>query len=152
MPTLTRLAAAVLFAALAFYAGERYLLLYDHPPRRTGGSLYLAAIAALVGWRYVGKHVSRNFLQSIFQTLQGVIVTLFLALTLFGSYHVFWQGYRMRYSGLEDAFLGFVGSCLDHLRRMSDTDFLLLLGGMTVICGIVLTIVFRWAEARRFDR
>lgn len=58
----------------------------------------------------------------------------------------------MRYSGLEDAFLGFVGVFVEHLMRMWDLDFLLLIGGMIVGVGIVLTMFFRWAETRRFDR
>lgn len=152
MPTLTRLAAAIFFAALAFYAGESYKVLYEYPPRRDDGSLYLAGIAALVGWRFVGGHIDASFVQSVFHTLQGVILTLFLALTLFGTYHVFWHGYRGRYSNLEEAFLGFVGVFVDHLVRMTDLDFMLMLGGMIVGTGIALTLIYRWAEARRFDR
>lgn len=152
MPTLTRLAAAVFFAALAFYAGEAYQILYEDPPRRDDGSLYLAGIAAFVGWRFVGKKINSNFMQSVFNTLQGVILTLFLTLVWFGTYHVFVQGYRVRYSNLEEAFLGFVGVFVDHLLRMADMDFMLMLGGMIVGTGIALTLLFRWAEARRFDQ
>ncbi|MGY6703147.1 TrgA family protein [Roseinatronobacter sp.] len=152
MPTLTRLAAAIIFAGFALYAGEIYKTLYEYPPRSRNGTVVLAAVAALVGWRFVGRHVDARLVQSIFQTLQGVILTVFLSLVIIGSYTVFWRGYQMRYSSLEDAFLGFVGVFVEHLVRMSDIDFLLLVGGMIVGTGIVLTLIFRWAEARRFDR
>ena len=75
-----------------------------------------------------------------------------MSLVIIGGYTVFWRGYQMRYSGLEDAFLGFVGVFVEHLMRMWDLDFLLLIGGMIVGVGIVLTMFFRWAETRRFDR
>lgn len=152
MPTLTRLAAAIFFAALAFYAGENYQTLFEHPPRRDDGSLFLAGVAGLVGWGFVGKRVAANVVQSVFHTLQGVILTVFLTLALIGTYQVFWRGYRLQYSNLEEAFLGFVGVFVDHGVRMADLDFMLMLGGMIVGTGIVLTLVFRWAEARRFDR
>ena len=152
MPTLTRLAAAIIFAGLALYAGETYKTLYEYPPRSGNGTLVLVAVAALVGWRFVGRHVDGRLVQSIFQTLQGVILTVLLSLVIIGGYTVFWRGYQMRYSGLEDAFLGFVGVFVEHLMRMWDLDFLLLIAGMIVGAGIVLTIFYRWAETRRFDR
>ncbi|MDD7972621.1 TrgA family protein [Roseinatronobacter alkalisoli] len=149
MPTLTKLAAAIVFAALAVYAVAQYITLYEHPPRQGQGVHVVAVIAALTGWKYVGARIASGFVQSVFQVLQGVIVTVFLSLFVIGAYNVFRLGYQMRYSSLEAAFLGFVGGFVEHLTRMAQLDFLLLLAGMIVFTGIALTLVFRWAEMRR---
>lgn len=152
MPTLTRLAAMVLFGALTYFLGLRYQLLFDDPPRSLmRGSLFLAVVAGFVGWSFVGPRIGRSYLRAFTVVIQGYLVALLLALFLYGFYDAFTQGYAMRYKDFGDAFQGVMGVAIAHVTRMLDRDFLVLLGGIAVIITLVVTTVFRVAEARRTE-
>jgi hypothetical protein len=150
MPSLTSLAAAILFAVAAIYMGEQYKLLYDVPPRLGNLSLLLGVTGAFSGWKLVGQRVEGKFVRDIFHALQGVILTLFLSLLVFGVLEVFELGYKMRYKTLWDAALGFFDLTGAHVIRMGNVDFLITLASVTVVLGVFLSILFRWAEKRRF--
>jgi hypothetical protein len=150
MPSLTRLAAAIMFAIAAIYMGEEYKLLYETPPRLGNLSLLLGVVGAFAGWKFVGSRIEGKLVRDILHALQGVILTLLLALFVFGTMEVFQLGYKMRYKTLWDAAVGFFDLTGAHVIRMVDRDFLLLLGGVTVVSGVILSLLYRWAEWRRF--
>lgn len=152
MPTFTRLATMVLFGALSYFLGLRYQLLYDDPPRSLmAGSLFLAVCAAFVGWSFVGPRIDRSYFRAFTVVIQGYLATLLLALFFYGFYDAFTQGYAMRYKDLGDALQGVMGAAIDHVMRMLDRDFLLLVLMVAAIITVVVTTVFRVAEARRTD-
>jgi hypothetical protein len=151
MPTLTRLAAMILFGVLTYYVGMQYQLLYDNPPESVTGNLFLALVAAVVGWSFVGPRIDRSYFRAFTVVVQGYVATFLLALFLYGFYDVFTQGYAMRYKDLGDALNGVFGSAVAHLQRMRDQDFLILLLAFAAIITVVVTTVFRFAEARRLD-
>jgi hypothetical protein len=152
MPSLTRLAAAILLAVAALYMGEQYKALYEDPPRMGQLSLLLAPTFGFAGWKFTGGRIKGQLVPDIFETLQGVIFGLFLALVLFGTLEVFRLGYAVRYKTLNDAVLGFFSITGDLLLRMLDRDFLTLLGILIIAIGVVLSLLFRWAEARRLRK
>lgn len=152
MPTFTRLVAAFLFAAFAVHAGEQYKELFDDPPRFGQMTYFLAAVGAFAGWGYVGRRVSGRFLNDIFQALQGVVVTLLLALFIYGTAEVFYQGYRMRYANLGEATVGFFAITSDHMLRMNNAAYLMQLLPFVPAMGIVLSIFYRMAERRRLSK
>jgi hypothetical protein len=150
MPSLTRLAAAILFALFAIYMGEEYKLLYETPPRLGNMSLLLGVVGGFAGWRFVGGRIEGKLIADIFHALQGVILTLILALAVYGTLEVFELGYKMRYSDLWETAVGFFDLTGAHVIRMVDRHFLILMAGLTVGVGVALSLVFRWAERRRF--
>lgn len=150
MPSLTRLAAATLFAIAAIYLGEQYKLLYDTPPRLGSLSLFLGVVGGYAGWTFVGKRIEGRLIPDIFHAIQGVILTLILALAIYGLMEVFEQGYKMRFSGLADAAMGFFDLTGAHVIRMMNVDFLLLMTLCIAAIGVVLSLLYRWAERRRF--
>lgn len=152
MPTLTRVAALLLFAAFTYFLGLRYLLLFDDPPDTPVGGVFLSLVAAYAGWSFVGPRIVPSYLRSFTVVVQGYIVTLLLALLLYGGYDAFTQGYAQRYKDFGDVFEGVVGAAIEHLQRMSDIGFLGLLFGVAVVITLILTTVFRIAEARRLAR
>lgn len=152
MPTLTRLVSMALFGAMTYFLAMRYQLLFDDPRVSLAGNWFLAIIAALIGWYFVGPRIGRSFLQAFTVVIQGYIATLLLALVLYGLYDVFTQGYARRYKDLNDALNGAVGSAIGHLERMMDPDFLILMLVVAFMITIIVTSVFRLAEARRLDR
>ena len=152
MPTLTRVAALLLFAAFTYFIGLRYLLLFDDPPDTPVGGMFLSLVAAYAGWSFVGPRIGPSYLRSFTVVIQGYIVTLFLALVLYGFYDAFTKGYAQRYKDLGDVFHGVMGAAIEHLDRMRDLEFLGLLLGIAVVIAVALTTVFRVAEARRLER
>ncbi len=151
MPTLTRLAAMALFGALTFYIGTRYQLLFEEPPESFGANLFLALVASFIGWSFVGVRIGASYVQAFSVVIQGYIATLLLALFLYGFYDAFTQGYAMRYKDLGEAVDGVFGAAIDHLQRMMDQDFLILLLIVALVLTFLLTTIFRLAEARRLD-
>lgn len=152
MPSLTRLASAILLAVAALYMGEQYKLLYEDPPQMGQLTLLLAPTFAFAGWKFTGGRIKGHLVSDIFETLQGVIFGLFLALALFGTMEVFRLGYATRYKTLNDAVLGFFNITGELLLRMQDRDFLIQLGVLVLAIGVILSLIFRWAEARRLAK
>lgn len=152
MPTLTRLAACLLFGALTFPVGLRYLALYEEPPETFAGGVFLAAVAAFIGWSFVGPRITPSLIRSVSMVLQGYIATLGLALFLFAFYDAFGKGFQMVYRDLGDVFDGTFRMASEHITRMMDGDFLIFLGTVILGIGITLCIVFRLAEARRLAK
>ncbi|MFN4058120.1 MAG: TrgA family protein [Roseinatronobacter sp.] len=152
MPSLTRLASAILLAVAALYMGEQYKLLYEDPPRMGQLTLLLAPTFAFAGWKFTGGRIKGQLVTDIFDTLQGVILGLMLALALFGTMEVFRLGYAVRYKTLNDAVFGFFNITGEHLLRMIDRDFLIQIGVIVLVIGVILSLVFRWAEARRLRK
>lgn len=150
MPSLTRLAAAILFALASVYLGEEYKALYDTPPQLGQLSLLLGVTSGFAGWSFVGARIEGKLVRDIFHALQGVILALMLALLVFGTLQVFQLGYKMRYANLFEAAMGFFDLTGAHLIRMWDRDFLVVMGIMIVVIGTLLSILYRWAERRRF--
>jgi hypothetical protein len=150
MPNFTRLLAAILFAVAAIYAGEQYKLLYETPPRLGQMSLLLGVVGAYVGWRIIGGRIQGKLVADMFHGVQGFIAITMLALLVYGTLEVFELGYKMRYKTLPDAVMGFFDLTGAHVLRMVDMRFLpqVILGSMLV--GAILSLLYRWAEWRRF--
>ncbi len=149
MPTLTRLAALLCFAIATVYAGTEYYKLYEEPPRSTNGIAFVALVAAVVGWRFVGLRLGAGLLRNFSLVIQGYIATVLMSFILLGFYNAFTMGYRQRYKSLDDAFQGFFDVSVDHLMRMSDTSFMLMLLIIAFVITGVVTLVFRLTERRR---
>lgn len=151
MPTFSRLAAAICFGIAAFFAGTEYYTLYEEPPRSASGILFIALVAAVIGWKFVGARLGAGLMQNFSMVIQGYIATLLTSFFLLGFYNAFTMGYRQRYRSLDDAFQGFFDVTTGHLMRMSDISFLLMLLIVAVVLTGVLTLTFRLAERRRLD-
>lgn len=150
MPTLTKLAALVLFGLMAFYLAHEYQMLEPDVPESQSANMFFSSIAALVGWVFVGRRIDRSFIRGLTIVLQGCVATLFFSLALSGLYDIFAKGYRMRYKTFGDALDGSMTHAASVLQQMMDRDFLTLMLGGAVVVSIVLVMIFRVAEAKRF--
>lgn len=152
MPTLTRLVSLLLFGFMAYVASIYYLALYEVPPNNNHGGMFMSLIAAVVGWRFVGARATGSTVRNFTVVVQGVIATYLVSFILFAFYEILTQGYVGRYQTLEEALQGVFGIASEHAIRMSDLEFLTVLLTMTFVVTLLVTGVFRFAEARRFDR
>lgn len=151
MPTLTKLLSLLLFAAFAFLAAQRYVLLFDEPQTiRTAPGPWMAAIGGFVGWTFVGGRIGPGLLQAVWIGVQGVAVTIFWGLVAFGIGQVVARSYARHYDGVTDALVGWFEIAIEHLGRVTgSTDFMVFLGIGGAVCGLLGGMFFRWAENRR---
>jgi uncharacterized membrane protein len=152
MPTLTRLAALVSFAVMAFYLASKYQSLNEDIPEAQSINIFFAVVAAAVGWVFVGQRINRHVLQAFSVVIQGYIATFLLALGVSALYGIFTKGYQMRYKTFGDALEGSVNDAWAILQQISTADFATVgLGGAAAI-SLLLVVVYRMAEAKRVAR
>lgn len=149
MPTLTRLAALVLFGIMALYLGSQYQSLQDEIPESQGANLFFAATAAAVGWLFVGRRIDHSFIRGFTVVVQGYVATLLLLLVLSATYDIFAKGYRMRYRTFGDALDGSLIHATSVLQQMMVANYLILVLGGAVVINILLVLVYRFTEAKR---
>jgi len=151
MPTITRLVAMVLFGMVAFSFVTQFHLLGEDPPRSQMSHLLFAGVAGLVGWRFVGPRIKRDFAAGFTVVVQGYLATLLISLILAGMYDIFANGYRLRYRSFSEAFTGSMSNAFDVLQQMMDVDFLSWLLGAAVVSSLLLVMIYRSVEARRIS-
>ncbi|MCH8465961.1 MAG: TrgA family protein [Roseinatronobacter sp.] len=150
MPTVTRLAAMVLFGAVAYHLTELY---FDALGYKSEASVYIMVVfAALVGWRLVGPKIDRSILRAFAIVFKGMGSTLFFAFSFSGIMAIFTNPAHKRYTSLEQAFSLLASDFWGHMGRFFVTDFGLKLLEGGVFVTLMLVVVFRVAEARRWAR
>ena len=150
MPTFTRLLALLLFSAAAFLLSEQFQRLDEEIPPSVAASVWLALIAAPVGWKLVGTRIGTSYLRGLSIVIQGYIATFLLGLLFSGIVDVFRGGYRMRYKTFTDVFTALFTDMQKHLEQMLDRDFLTLVAVSICVIAVALVAVFRISEARRY--
>lgn len=151
MPTITRLVAMVLFGIVAFSLVTQFHLLGEDPPRSQASHMLYAIAAGLVGWRFVGRRINRDFAAGFTIVVQGYVATLLISLIVSGMYDIFANGYRLRYRSFGEALSGSMSNAFDVMLQMADTGFLLWLLGSALLCSFLLVLVYRNAETRRIS-
>ena len=149
MPTFTRLLALLLFSAAAFVLSELFQRLDEEIPPSLSRSLWLAAVAAPVGWAFVGPRIGRSFMRGLSVVIQGYIAVFLLGLLLSGAVDALRGSYRMRHQTFTDVFTALFTDMQTHLAQMADPDFLILVSGSVCAIAILLVAGFRISEARR---
>lgn len=149
MPTITRLVAMVLFGMVAFYLVTQFHFLGEDPPRSQASNFLFAVVAGLVGWRFAGPRIKRDFVAGFTIVVQGYVATLLLSLTVAGMYDIFANGYRLRYRSFGEAFTGSMSNAFEVLQQMMDVPFLSSVLGSALFCSVLLVLVYRTAETRR---
>ena len=149
MPTLTKLAALVLFGMMAFYLGQQYQFLNEDVSVAQSADLFVAALAGIVGWVFVGPRIDRSFIRGFTIVSQGYIATLLFSLVLSGMYDVFTKGYRMRYKTFGDALDGSMSFAASILQQSMVAEFLTLVAGGAIVLSVLLVMIYRAAEAKR---
>ncbi|WP_209425700.1 TrgA family protein [Pararhodobacter sp. SW119] len=152
MFTLIRPLSALVLAILAIVAAEAYRPLFAEGAQLGGLNLWVAGIAAVIGFGYLGPRVDHGFFWTLYYTAQAVVLTALVAALGAALRMVFVHGYRRVYREPMDAVEGFVDQTLRFMAVAMDRSFLLLLGGGALICGIVLWLLFRLLERRRLAR
>jgi hypothetical protein len=152
MPTLTRLAALLLFGAAAYHLTELYYTVHALGRRSQATTYIMVVFASLVGWRLVGPKIDRSVFRALVIVGQGAITTLFFVFVFSGLLAIFTNPSHRRYNNLEQAINLLVFDMWRHILRLFTTDFVLRILESGAFVALVLVAVFRVSEARRLAR
>ena len=144
MPTMPKLIAAILVAALGFIAAGRVAA--HLPPEIPPGLLQpiTAFFGLFVGWRFLGKRVGGGMQSAMGLGLSAVVILLLVSIFWFSGYEMIRRATRMAYGGDPFAALqDMVQIAMEDALHLAYTDVIgvLVLGGMVV--GVMVELVAR---------
>jgi hypothetical protein len=145
MPTASKLAAAVAFALVAFFAANAFA---SHMPEGSnpGWIREISALTgALVGWLTIGRHgAGRTVTETAGAGMRTALITVFWALLGFSIYLMIRKSMRLIYDGPLEAVLGIFDVMIEQGKQMGQVDFLAILG----IGGALGGMFTGWAGRR----
>jgi hypothetical protein len=145
MPTASKLAAALAFAVMAYFAANAFA---GHMPQGSDPGMLRevsALTGALVGWLTIGRHgAGRGVVDQAGAGLRTSLVTAFWVLLGFSIYLMIRKSMRMMYDGPLEAVLGIFDVMLEQGKAMAQVDILAILG----LGGALGGIFTGWAGRR----
>lgn len=142
MPTAARLAAALAFAAVAFFAAELYKP--GLPPETQWGrfTILCTLIGILCGWGVMGRLAGKGMRAAMGSGLRTSANIVFYAMLVFSVYEMILRSLRKRYDGVFEAIEGTFGIMLDYGTALMRPEPLVVL----VLGGMAAGAVAEWAS------
>ncbi|WP_028028975.1 TrgA family protein [Gemmobacter nectariphilus] len=146
MPTAARLAAALAFAALGFFAAEIYKP--GLPPETQFGRFtpLCALIGLLCGWFLMGRLAGRGTRAALGSGLRTAATMVFFAMVLFSVYEMLLRALRKRYGGVFEAIEGTFDIVLIYGTALLRPEPLIVLAIGGMLCGLLVEWVSRRAS------
>lgn len=152
MPSLSRLVAFVLFAALGYFAAEAYAPYLIERPSLGGHATLIALITGAMGWSFLGGQVGRGWVMAAYVGVQTVVLSAVVNAAVFSLGRVWVQGARQRYGGdLQRAFESYWDYLLGFLRTTLERDVLIPVLVAAAVLGVIMQLVFVMLERRRLS-
>ena len=144
MPTAAKLVAALLLAALGWFAAD-LVKPYLVEGRPVGlFSPVAAGLGLAVGWAFTGRRLERRTGGAVGIGLASAALLVFWVTVAFSGYEMIMRSTQRRYHGPVDALQGMVELGLDDLRRAAQPDVIIAL----VVGGLVVGAVTHWVSRR----
>ena len=144
MPTAAKLAAAILFALVAFATAQAVMALFPDGAQYGSFALICAVIGALVGWRVMGPRAGRGMPNSAGTGVATSFVVVFWAIFFFAANEMIKNAIRTRYDGPFDAVIGWFGIAADYAAAIFDPVIL----GLLLVGGALSGLVVEWVSRR----
>lgn len=146
MPTASKLIAALLFGALAWFVSD---LVRPLLPDGTQDRLFLPVngiVGLVIGWTIMGSRAGRGVRTSLGHGLTSALIIVFWCVFLWSGYLMIDASMKLRYNGPMDAVLNMGRMMIDHARLV----------GTPAILGSLLVgaLIFGWLTeqvARRYS-
>lgn len=142
MPTAAKLAAAILFAALAFATARATMGLLPAGTQFGSYTLICAGIGALVGWRVMGARAGRGLRVSLSTGVATSFVVVFWAVFLFSTQEMVENSIRLHYDGPFDAILSVFAIAADYAVVLVNPLVL----GILLVGGALAGLVVEWVS------
>jgi hypothetical protein len=139
MPTAARLVAAIVLAAVGWFASELVKPLIETQTGRTqfgGLSLINLVLGALCGWIVIGKRAGRGHSAAIGNGLTGGAVLVFWALFVQAVREMVDRSLARRYDGPVEAIAAIFELAVEYGAFLLDTQMLVTLVGGAILAGL----------------
>lgn len=108
MPTAAKLVAALLFAALAWFASDALVPSFPEGTDLGAFAYVNAGIAALAGWLVMGRLAGAGYAVAVTSGVRTTAVFVFYALLFHAVYEMLRQSVRMRFDDTFEALQGMI--------------------------------------------
>lgn len=146
MPTISRLIAAVIFAATAFLAGEAYKLGMTPDVQYGQFSIINVVIGLVCGWMVMGRLTGKGYKAAIGSGLRTSVTVTVWALLIFSIVLMVRKAFKKRYDSPMEAITDIFTLALEQGQLVFTPEVLSAL----VIGGVLGGIAAEWAK-RRWD-
>lgn len=144
MPTAAKLAAALLFALVAFATSRAVMALFPTGTQFGAFALICAAIGALVGWRVMGPRAGKGLSSSAGAGVATSFVVVFWAIFFFALDEMLKNSIRTHYDGPFDAIVGAFEIAAQYAAALFDPTIL----GLLLVGGALSGLVVEWVSRR----
>ena len=143
MPTAAKLAAAILFAALAWWVSTLIKPLFPEGTDLGGFAEYNATLGAVIGWFVAGGRARTTWPNAVAYGLTAATGTVLLGLLLYSMLRMLRQSVRRVYEGPVEALVDVVRIMLENFQYISTPEVLLTLAFGGVLSGLLTKWVAR---------
>ena len=143
MPTAAKLAAAILFAALAWLVSQLVMPLFPEDMDLGRFSEWNALIGGLVGWYVAGPRARTTWPNAVAYGVTAAVQMVLAALFIYSMLRMVRQSTRMVYEGPVEALADVARMMVEDLRFVSTPEVLLSLAIGGVMAGLATEWVGR---------
>jgi hypothetical protein len=140
MPTAAKLAAAILFGALAWWVSALVKTRFPQGTDLGRFTEWNAAIGAVVGWRVAGGRARTTWRNAVAYGVTAAVETAAVALALYSLLRMLRQSTRMVYAGPVEAVADLARIMLENLRLVGTPEIL----GTLALGGVVAGLATEW--------
>ncbi len=143
MPTAAKLAAAILFGALAWWVSEMIKPLFPEGTDLGRFAEYNAALGAIIGWRVAGTRARTTWPNAVAYGITTAVEMVAVALLIYSTLRMLSQSTRMVYEGPIEALADVARMMLEDLRFVTSPEILVSLAVGGVVAGLATEWVAR---------
>jgi hypothetical protein len=140
MPTAAKLAAAVIFAALAWWVSQMVKQLFPAGTDLGRFAEYNALIGAVIGWRVAGERARTTWPNAVAYGLTAALAMTFMALFLHCAAIMINQSFQKVYEGPAEALIDIVRMMVENFQMIATPDVM----GTLLVGGIVGGLATEW--------
>lgn len=140
MPTAAKLAAALVFAALAWWVSQMIKPLFPEGTDTGRFAEYNAALGALIGWRVAGARARTSWPNAVAYGLTAAAGLVAMALMLYSTLTMLSQSTRKVYEGPMEALVDVVRIMLENVQFIAEPEILATL----VVGGVLGGLATEW--------
>lgn len=145
MPTAAKLVAALLFAAVAWFASDAIVPQFPEGTDLGAFALVNTAVGALSGWFVMGRLAGEGYGVAAASGLRTTAVFVFYALLFHSINEMLRQATRMRYDGVMEALTGMVAFMGKYALMVVTAPVVM---GILLVGGVLAALVAEWASQR----
>ena len=145
MPTAARLAAAVCYALVAFFASEAFEPLLPDGTQTAGFSEINALFGAFAGWRGNGREVGLGYARAVTTSLITVATLVFYALVFHSVYQMIELAMHLYYANTMEAVIGTFELAGEYGMMIVKSPAVV---ATLLIGGVIASWITEWVNAR----